>query len=218
MDRLPTPVFLGFPCGSDGKESTCPVGGLGSIPGFGRFPGEGKGYPLQNSGLENSINHIVHGVAKRSTQLTAFHFHFHCENRASQVTLVAKNLPANAGDIRDAASILGSGRSTGGGNGNPLQYFCLENPKDRGAWQATVHGVTKSWTWLKQFSTQVVSMSSLYEQRQIEILLHFLLICYSEHASWKETSKILCLCVFTNRSMYFVELTFPAKYSLLYLT
>ena len=183
MDRLPTPVFLGFPCGSAGKESTCTVGGLGSIPGLGRVPGEGKGYPLQNSSLENSINHIVHGVTKRWTQLTAFHFHFHCENRASQVALVAKNLPANAGDIRDAGSILRSGRSTGGGNGNPLQYFCQGNPKDRGGWQATVHGDTKSWTRLTQFSTQVVSMLSLYEQRQIEILLHFLLICYSEHAS-----------------------------------
>ena len=60
-DRLPTPVFLGFPCGSAGKESTCDVGDLGSIPGLGRFPGEGKGYPLQYSGLENSMDCIVHG-------------------------------------------------------------------------------------------------------------------------------------------------------------
>ena len=50
-----------------------------------------------------------------------------------------KNLPANAGDIRDTASISGSGRSLGGGYGNPLQYSCLENPMDRGAWQAAVH-------------------------------------------------------------------------------
>ena len=56
---------------------------------------------------------------------------------------MVKNLPANAGDIRDTGSILGLGRSSGGGHGNPLQYSCLENPKDRGAWQATVHGVTK---------------------------------------------------------------------------
>ena len=54
-DRLPTAAFLGFPCGSVGKESTCNVGDLGSIPGLGRSPGEGKGYPLQYSGLENSI-------------------------------------------------------------------------------------------------------------------------------------------------------------------
>ena len=52
----------------------------------------------------------------------------------------------NAGDIRDAGSILGSGRSPGKGNSNPLQYSCLENPMDRGAWWATVHGVPKSHT------------------------------------------------------------------------
>ena len=58
---------------------------------------------------------------------------------AYQVGLVVKNPPANAGDIRDAGSIPGSGRSPGKGHGNPLQYACLENPVDRGAWQATVH-------------------------------------------------------------------------------
>ena len=59
---------------------------------------------------------------------------------------VVKNLPANAGDIRDVGSILGSGRSPEEGNGNPLQYSCLGNSMDRGAWQATVHRVAKSWT------------------------------------------------------------------------
>ena len=63
---------------------------------------------------------------------------------ASQVMLVVKSLSANAGDIRDKGSIHGLGRSPGGGHGNPLQYSCLENPMDRGAWQATVYGVTKS--------------------------------------------------------------------------
>ena len=62
--RLPTPVFLGFPGGSAGKESACNVGDLGSIPGLRRSPGEGKGYPLQYSGLENSMDCIVYGVAK----------------------------------------------------------------------------------------------------------------------------------------------------------
>ena len=61
---------------------------------------------------------------------------------------LVKNLPTNAGDVRDLSSITGSGRSLGGGHGNPLQFSCLENPMDRGAWQATVHGVTKSWTRL----------------------------------------------------------------------
>ena len=55
--------------------------------------------------------------------------------------------------LRDACSISGSGRSPGGGHGNPLQYSCLENPMDRGAWWAIVHRITKSWTRLKQLST-----------------------------------------------------------------
>ena len=64
----------------------------------------------------------------------------------SQVALVVKNLPANAGDIRDMGSIPGLGRSARGGHGNPLQYSCLENPMDRGVWRAIVHRVTKSQT------------------------------------------------------------------------
>ena len=68
---------------------------------------------------------------------------------ASQVALVVKNPSANAGDARDVGSIPGSGRSPGGGHGNPLQYSCLENPMDRGAWQATVHGAAKSQTQRK---------------------------------------------------------------------
>ena len=61
---------------------------------------------------------------------------------------VVKDLPANAGDTGDMDLILGSGRFPGVGNGNTLQYSCLENSMDRGAWQAKVHGVTKSWTQL----------------------------------------------------------------------
>ena len=66
------------------------------------------------------------------------------------MALVVKNPPAHAGDPRDAGSIPGMGRSPGGGHGNPLQYSCLENPTDRVAWRATVHGVAKSWTRLKR--------------------------------------------------------------------
>ena len=62
---------------------------------------------------------------------------------------MVKKLPANAGGVRDADSIPGSERSPGGGHGNPLQYSCLENPLDRGAWQATVHRVAKSQARLK---------------------------------------------------------------------
>ena len=73
-DRLLTSVFLGFPGGSAGKESTCYVGDLSLIPGLGRFPGEGKGYPLQYSGLENSMDCIVHRVPKSWTLLSDFQF------------------------------------------------------------------------------------------------------------------------------------------------
>ena len=62
---------------------------------------------------------------------------------------MVKNLPASAGDIRDTGLTPGSGRSPGEGHGNPLQYSCLENPMDRGAWQATDHRVAKSLTGLK---------------------------------------------------------------------
>ena len=65
------------------------------------------------------------------------------ETCAPQAALVVKNLPAKAEAARDVGSTPGSGRSPGGGNGNPLQYSCLENPMDRGIWQAIVHGVTK---------------------------------------------------------------------------
>ena len=65
---------------------------------------------------------------------------------ASQVVLLAKNPSANAGDLRDVGLIPGTGRSPGGGHGNPLQYFCLENPMDIGAWWATGHRVAKSQT------------------------------------------------------------------------
>ena len=71
---------------------------------------------------------------------------------ASQVALVVKNPPANAGDARDAGLIPGLGRSPGAGNGNPLQFSCLENPMDRGAWWTTVHKVAKSQTHLKRLS------------------------------------------------------------------
>ena len=70
----------GFPCGSAGKESACNVGDLSSIPRLGRSPGEGKGYPFQYSGLENSTDCIVHGVAKSWTRLSAFHFHYLSES------------------------------------------------------------------------------------------------------------------------------------------
>ena len=68
---------------------------------------------------------------------------------ASQVALVVENLPANEADMRDTGLVPGSGRSPGGGHGNLLQYSCLENPMERGAWQAVIHGVAESQTQLK---------------------------------------------------------------------
>ena len=78
---------------------------------------------------------------------------------ASWVALVVKKLPINNGNTRDMGLIPGWGRSPGGGHGNPLQYSCLENPMDRGAWRATVHRVTKSQTWLKWVSKHAHGIS-----------------------------------------------------------
>ena len=72
-------MFLGLPCGLAAKESACNVGDLGSVPGLGRFPGEGKGYPLQYSGLEKSMDCIVHGVAKSHTTEPLTHTHTHTQ-------------------------------------------------------------------------------------------------------------------------------------------
>ena len=85
----------------------------------------------------------------------------------SQVELVVKNLPAKAGDIREVGLIPGSGRSSGVENGNPLRYSCLDNSMTRGAWQAAVHEVTKSQTWLSTHTKQ-------QQQKLILILLNSL--------------------------------------------
>ena len=93
----------------------------------------------------------VPGVTKSWTRLKQLNTAQHSTTpfRMPPSGSVAKNLPANAGDVGPNP---GSGRSPGEGNGNPLQYSCLENPMDRGAWQATVHGVTKSRTQLNDFT------------------------------------------------------------------
>ena len=76
---------------------------------------------------------------------------------------MVKNLPASAGATGDLGLIPGWGRSPGGGHGSPLQHSCLENPTDRGAWQATVHGITKSWTRL---STHSINQKGPAEERE----------------------------------------------------
>ena len=109
------------------------------------------------------LNHVWLFVTPTDCSLPGSSFHGILQVRtpeqvaiswASQVVLVLRNPPANAGDIRDAGSIPGLGGSLGRGHGNPLQYSCLENPMDRGAWWVTVHRVAKSWTLLKWLSTQ----------------------------------------------------------------
>ena len=82
-------MFLGFPCGSAGKTSSCNAGDLGSIPGLGRSLEEGEGYPLQYSGLENSTGCIVHGVAKSQMQLNDFHFTLVVEGTQSSELMVS---------------------------------------------------------------------------------------------------------------------------------
>ena len=84
---------------------------------------------------------------------------------ASQVALVVKNSSANAGGLIDVSSIPGSGRSSGGGHGNPLQYSCLENAMGRGALQAMVHRVTKSQTQLKRLG--------IHDEIYASVLTHF---------------------------------------------
>ena len=99
----------------------------------------GSYFPDQVSNLHTL--HCQHrvlttGLPEKYWYLLTFKVNTHCSiyDRASQVALMVKNPPANAGDLKDASSIPGSRRSPGGGHGNPLQYSCLENPMDRGAW------------------------------------------------------------------------------------
>ena len=125
-------------CDSAGKESACNAGDLGSTPALGRSPGEGKGYPLQYSGLENFMDCIVHGVAKSWTQLNDFHFqdiYFPLVTKGFPGGSIVKNLPA----VQETSSVPRLGRSSREGNHYPLQYSRLGNPMDRGAWLVTVH-------------------------------------------------------------------------------
>ena len=83
LEKTYSALYKGFPGGSDGKESTCNVGDLGLIPRLERCPGEGKGHPLQSSGLENSMDCIVHGVTKSQTWLSNFHFQRNDKNSSN---------------------------------------------------------------------------------------------------------------------------------------
>ena len=123
---------------------------------------------------------------------------------ASQVALVVKNPPANAGDIRDAGSIPGSGKSRGEGNGNPLQYSYLKNLVDRGAWQAALHRFTKSQTGLKWLSMHAcllpavtdfgliywfISITGITMQQQQQVHPHKVVIRIKWINIWKVFNK-----------------------------
>ena len=95
------------------------------------------------------------------------------------MALVAKNPSAHAGNVRDMGLIPGLGRFPGKGNGNPLQYSCLENPMDRGTWQATVHRVTQSQTQLKLAHTYCSSGNS-YSLWELLLNSHWILACLGE--------------------------------------
>ena len=88
---------------------------------------------------------------------------------------MVRNLPANAEDARDSVSIPGWGRCPGVGNGNPLQYSCLENSMDRGAWQTTVHDVTKKWTWLN-VHTHTHTHTHTYSHKGLKTVVWFLAV------------------------------------------
>ena len=115
---------------------------------------------------------------------------------------MVKNPPANAGEVRDAGLIPGSGKSPEGGNGNSLQYSCLGNPVDRGAWRATVHGVLKSRTWLSNWAH--ASLTSQVIRREI----HFL-------PSTKSINLAVLVFVFLSSSSHGRSLPFPIESQLL---
>ena len=98
---------------------------------------------LTGAGLCSRIPSLPQLVGVQEAGLGFAHFPASCFFQASQVVLVVKNLPANAGDIRDSSSIPRSGRSPEGAHGSHFSISCLENPMDRGAWQAAVHGVAQ---------------------------------------------------------------------------
>ena len=157
------------------------MGDLGLIPGLGRSPGEGKGYTLHYSGLENSMDCIVHRVTKNQRWLSNFNwleailtaFDVAKTSPLFMVTSVwqaelyvltwaytfSKDKTANSGAvlnklpaIQDSGWFLVSERSPGEENGNSLQYSSLGNPMDRGTWWTTVHGVTKHQTRLSNWA------------------------------------------------------------------
>ena len=112
------------------------------------------------SGSQHFLSQSIHNLVLCVLLFKDILFNKYCwVIGASQEDLVVENLAFSSGDIRNVGSVPGSGRYSGGGNGNPLQYLCLENSMDRGAWWATIPGVTKSRTLLKQLSSHAHTLS-----------------------------------------------------------
>ena len=139
------------PCGSAGKESACNAGDLGSIPASGRYPGEGKGYLLQYSGLENSRDYIAHGEGNGTP------LQYSClENPMDWRSLVGCSPWRRwESDTTEWLHFHFSLSCIGEENDNPLQCSCLENPRDGGALWAAVYGVAGSRTLLKWLSSSI---------------------------------------------------------------
>ena len=112
---------------------------------------------------------------------------------SSQVALVVKNTPANAGEMRDIGLNLGSRRSPGGGHGNPLQYSCLETPMDRGAWRATVYGVAKSDTTEAQHT--LVPLVWNKTQGSLFVLLPNILNCLKNNLGFGKWVSYIVFCL-----------------------
>ena len=143
---------MGFPGSSAGKESTCHAGDPGSVPRLRRSTGEGVGYPLQYSWTSLGAQMVIY-LQRWRPWLSSWVGKIPWR-RVRLLSPVLLGFPGGSDGKESACSagnlgsIPRSGRSPGGGHGNPLQYSCLENLLDRGAWKATVRGVTKSWTQL----------------------------------------------------------------------
>ena len=141
----------------------------------------------------------------RLSDFTFTFFFTLCPNRAPQAALVVKNPPANAGDSRDPPSIPESGRCPEGGNGNSLQYSCLENSINRGAWRSTVRGVAKRWTWLStqhilpysqlswpRFYSTLFALSPVFQQSEFNRLNSWWSHEFRSPTPWSLASSCFC--------------------------